>query len=145
MSAKPLRSKLLATRVEGRRKALGYTPTTFADATGLTPQALLRLRHGEVRDYQERLTGRVTAVLRWSPDSIDRLLQGREPIEVEVEPLTPSDTVASVDLRAEIDELRVELESLRRWKQHVEVGIEAMLEVELTARRRSACERRSAR
>lgn len=73
-------SEHLRSRIEARRLELGFTPTTLADATGLSLQALKNIRKGKVRAYQERLTIPLTDALRWSTDSIDRLLQGLEPV-----------------------------------------------------------------
>lgn len=69
----------LAEAIETRRTELGLSPTAFAEATGLSLQALRNLRRGEVRRYQDRLTMPVTRVLGWTPDSIDRLLRGEPP------------------------------------------------------------------
>lgn len=76
------RSQHLADRVEARRVELGYTISALAEATGLTQQALKNVRNGERRRYQDRLTLPLTAALRWSSDSIDRLLAGEEPIDL---------------------------------------------------------------
>lgn len=84
MGAMNNRSAHLASRVEARRRELGMTPTELADATGLSAAALLNLRNGEIRRYQERLTLPLTRVFGWSPDSIDRLLNGDEPVRVDV-------------------------------------------------------------
>lgn len=89
-------SPRLARAIEERRKALGLTPTTLAEATGLSLSALKNIRRGEVRRYQERLTNPITAALKWTPDSIDRLLAGGDPVpldatEVAAEIPTPDD------------------------------------------------------
>lgn len=78
-------SRHLANAIEGRRKELDYTPTGLAEATGLSLQALKNIRRGEVRQYQERLTMPLTKALRWTPDSIERLLHGDEPVTWERE------------------------------------------------------------
>lgn len=66
--------------VEARRKELGLTPTKLAEATGLTTQGLMPIRRGEVKRYQERLTGPLCAALGWTADSVDRILAGGDPI-----------------------------------------------------------------
>ena len=90
-------SEHLAKRIEQQRKALGYSPTGLATATGLSLQAIKNIRKGEIRQYQDRTTGPLTRVLGWTPDSIERLLRGEEP-----EPLTiqPGD-----DVRHQVDAL----------------------------------------
>ena len=79
------RSASLAEAVERRRKELGLTPNALAEATGLSLQALRNIRRGEIRQYQERLTFPLTQALGWSPDSIDRILAGGDPVVVEVD------------------------------------------------------------
>jgi DNA-binding XRE family transcriptional regulator len=68
--------------VETRRKELGYSPTTLAAATGLSPQGLAPIRRGVVKAYQERLTRPLCVVFGWSPDSIERIIAGLDPIDV---------------------------------------------------------------
>lgn len=101
------RSKQLAKAVEDRRKELGYDPSGFAKATGLTTQALGRLRRGEVRNYQERLTREVCRVLRWTPDSIDRLLADQDPITIGPDGTDP-------DVLQRLDQIAAEVHELRR-------------------------------
>lgn len=86
MADAPKISKHLAKHVEQRRVELGYTPTTLAEATGLSLQAIKNVRRGEVRQYQERLTGPLTRALGWSRDSIDLLLAGKRPKVVDPNP-----------------------------------------------------------
>lgn len=78
----------LAEAVEQRMAQLGLTPTTFAAATGrpgekpLTTQGLAPIRKGYRRDYQAKLKLGVCHALRWTPDSVDRLLRGEPPVEL---------------------------------------------------------------
>lgn len=82
----------LAEAIERRRKQLGLSPTAFAKAAGVSLPGLAPLRRGERRNYQERLTAPVTAALRWTPDSIERILAGLPPVELTPEPEDTSDT-----------------------------------------------------
>jgi transcriptional regulator with XRE-family HTH domain len=83
-------SKHLADRIEARRKELRLSPTQLGERTGLSLQALKNIRQGQVRAYQERLTGPLTSALGWTPDSIERLLRGEEPVLAETpSPSTP--------------------------------------------------------
>lgn len=72
--------ELLRDRIEERRRQLGLDPQAFVEATGLTRGGLDPLRKGYRKQYQERLTIPVCRVLGWTPDSIDRLLRGEEPV-----------------------------------------------------------------
>lgn len=84
------KSQRLADAVEARRRELELSPGDLAERSGLSAQALRNVRNGVVRDYQERLTIPLTRALHWSPDSIDRLLNGDDPIELD----TPAPTSA---------------------------------------------------
>ena len=75
----------LAESIETRRKQLGLAPGDLINATGVTGPGLAPLRRGERRAYQERLTMAVCRALRWTPDSIDLLLAGEEPVTWEDE------------------------------------------------------------
>lgn len=86
-------SQRLADAVDQRRRELGYTTwQALQDAAGISAQGLKNVRNGERRRYQDRLTVPLTRALRWTPDSIERLLAGDEPTE-----LGPT----SIDLLAE--------------------------------------------
>ena len=69
-------SDYLAGGIKERMDELGMSPTDLSELTGLSLTALANLRRGERRSYQTRLTAPVTAALRWTPDSIQRLLDG---------------------------------------------------------------------
>ncbi|MFT6292052.1 MAG: hypothetical protein ACJAR2_002662 [Ilumatobacter sp.] len=75
-------SEHLKQRFNARMEQLGLSPSALAAEAGVTVQGLFRLRAGGVHKYQVRMTAPVCAALRWSPDSITRLLNGDEPIEI---------------------------------------------------------------
>ena len=85
-------SKALADAIEQRRRALGYrTITSLVSAAGVTAEGIRPLRRGEIRNYQERMTDPLCKALRWTPDSIDRILRGEPPVELPDEiPATPT-------------------------------------------------------
>lgn len=103
----------LAELIGARLDELELSPTAFAESTGLTVQGLAPLRRGERRAYQKRLTGPVTRVLGWTPDSIERILDGDEPAPV----APPDDGMAAepgrADLMAQIETLTDEIRALR--------------------------------
>ena len=117
----------LAEAIEKRRRALGLTVTGLVTKAGVTAEGLRPLRRGDVRSYQERLTVPVCRALEWSPDSIDRILAGLEPIEVEVNP-------PDVDLLERIAQMDRDLVALRsllvetidRWTAEQRLVVEAM-------------------
>ena len=112
----PETSRHLAERIEARRQQLGLNPTQLAAATGLSPQGLKNIRKGAIRKYQERLTLPLTRVLGWTPDSIDRLLAGEEPVEL----VRPSGDVES---RVESLEHRIEELTVRLAEVTLRVGL----------------------
>ena len=91
----------MANTIEARRLALGLTVQDLIELTGLTRPGLAPLLRGERRKYQERLTLPVCRALKWTPDSIERLLSGEDPIELE--PVVQPDELAAV--RAQVGEL----------------------------------------
>jgi transcriptional regulator with XRE-family HTH domain len=91
----------MASTIEARRLALGLTVQDLIEQTGLTRPGLAPLLRGERRRYQERLTLPICRALKWTPDSIERLLAGEQPIELE--PITRPDELSA--LRAQVGEL----------------------------------------
>jgi hypothetical protein len=91
----------MAVTIEARRLALGLTVQDLIEQTGLTRPGLTPLLRGERRKYQERLTLPICRVLKWTPDSIERLLAGDEPIELD--PVTPPGELSA--LRDQVGEL----------------------------------------
>lgn len=73
----------LAEAIESRRKQLRLSPGDFVSVTGLTAPGLAPLRKGHRRNYQEKLKLAVADALRWTPDSIDRLLRGEPAVTLE--------------------------------------------------------------
>lgn len=73
------RSDFMAQRIEQRMSELGFTPSSLADTAGVSVEGIRNLRLGLVRRYQPRFTRPVTVALDWTPDSIGRLLVGKEP------------------------------------------------------------------
>jgi transcriptional regulator with XRE-family HTH domain len=105
----------MASTIEARRLALGLTVQDLIEQTGLTRPGLAPLLRGERRRYQERLTLPICRVLRWTPDSIERLLSGQEPIELE--PIIRPDELAELrervgELTRMVGELAASVESL---------------------------------
>lgn len=72
----------LAETIKSRRVALGMSVQDLIAATGLTRQGLGRLLRGEVHNYQDRTVLPVCQALRWTPDSITRIIAGQPPIEL---------------------------------------------------------------
>lgn len=109
----------MAELIEARRRALGLTVQDLIEQTGLTRPGLAPLLRGERRRYQERLTLPVCRVLKWTPDSIDRLLAGGPPVEIDEDAASIGpDAVAALhdqldQLRRTVDELAQDVAALR--------------------------------
>lgn len=84
----------VADAIAERRQELGMNVEALVEATGVTRQGLAPLLRGERRAYQERLTMPVCRALRWTPDSIARLLDG-EPAKPLSSPVGSDDLPAS--------------------------------------------------
>lgn len=102
--ATPAISTLLRDRIAERMAKLGLSPTDLETRSGLTGPGLAPIRRGEIRKYQVRLKRSVCKALIWTPDSIDRILDGKEPQLAE--PPAP-------DVAARLDALEVELRATR--------------------------------
>lgn len=89
----------MAEAVEARRKELGLSPVELARQAGVSMAGLGPIRKGYRRAYQERLTRPVCRALRWTDDSIDRLLRGE-----------PAEAVASEPEVDDLSRLRDEVE-----------------------------------
>jgi hypothetical protein len=124
----------LADHVSRRMFELGINgPSALARETELTVQGLQPLIRGERRKYQARLTNPVCRVFGWTPDSIDRILAGGEPVVVMRPP--PID-----DLRAALGTLVDQVAASRRALESRSAQIERRLD-ELTAHVRSLAAR----
>lgn len=113
-------SATLAANVDARIYRRGFNSIQeFAEATGVTPQGLLPLRKGEIRAYQPRLTGPVCRALGWTLDSIQRMMDGEDPIEVD-----PATGEASplARMAAEVEELRRTIAALESRLDELERG-----------------------
>src|SRR4051794_28464518 len=107
MTNVPQISETLRLNMASRPRERGYDSVKkFADACGLTPQGLLPLRRGEIRAYQDRLTGPVCRTLGWSLDSIERMMAGDDPLEAEPAP--------ALDVSSELAEIRRLVETIQR-------------------------------
>lgn len=130
--------------VEARRKELGLSPTKLAEATGVTLQGLAPIRRGEVKRYQERLTGPLCAALGWTPDSIERILAGGDPAYADLpEPVLAIDVAEDLeDLRQVVTKHEALIESLQRQLEGMSERLLALAERSMTqdvaARRRPA-------
>lgn len=121
----------LADHIETRRRQLYRNIKEFVAATGLTSQGLVPIRAGERRNYSEATIRGVTAALRWTPDSVDRILRGGEPVELvedDAPPMLPAAEIAQMQATfahtaaavAQGVELLLEI---RRFQRGVEVGM----------------------
>lgn len=118
MAADPPISTLLRDRIAERMAELGLSPTDLEQATGLSGVGLANVRKGQRRRYQVRLTRPLTEALRWTPDSIERLLDGKEPRPIGQGTTEP--TIADLDRK--IDELRELVHQLVGKRHRREVG-----------------------
>lgn len=87
----------MADAIAARMTQLHLSPTDLSIATGVTAQGLIHLRRGERRAYQDRLKFPVCRILKWTPDSIDRLMRGEPPV--------PTDAGAPTDVTTRLSVL----------------------------------------
>lgn len=72
-------SPALRDAIAARMKELALSPSDLIELTGRTGPGLAPLHRGEIRKYQVRLTRPVCDALGWTPDSINRILDGKKP------------------------------------------------------------------
>lgn len=70
----------LAGHIAARMRQLSLGPAELAERAGVSQAGLRHLRRGHRKDYQPRFTGPVCRALGWTPDSIERILAGGEPV-----------------------------------------------------------------
>lgn len=109
-------SAFLREHIAQRMKELGYNPSSLRRATGLTGQGLLNIRNGEIRKYQARTTQPITMALRWTPDSIERLLRGEPPITWEENLTTAREALRTLESQTP----PAEPDIAREWERNVE-------------------------
>lgn len=102
----------VARAIAKRRQDLDLSLEQFVEQTGLSRPGLAPLLAGIRKGYQERLTMPVCRVLKWTPDSIDRLFRGESPIERDDEPTRiGADTQLLLDKLAELATVIADLEA----------------------------------
>ena len=67
--------------IEKRRIALAWKKKRLYDETGTSESTYRKMRSG-VQVAREDKRRRIATALGWTPDSIDRILAGEEPVEV---------------------------------------------------------------
>lgn len=102
----------LAEAIDARMAELGIAgPSALAKAAGVTVAGIRPLRQGRRKNYQSRLTGPVCRALGWTPDSIDRILRGEDPVPLEP-PLAADVPVRLAVLEKLVDEALARLDVL---------------------------------
>lgn len=103
----------VADAVRARMRVLGmHRKADLYRAAGLSEPTVRPLITAELRDRQEPTEAtcqQVAVALRWSPDSINRLLAGKKPVEVEAPP-----AATDVVTRSEFEALAAEVAGLQR-------------------------------
>jgi len=102
MARKPEKVSGMAEAITQRRAELGMDVAALVEASGVTRQGLAPLLRGERKAYQDRLMLGVCQALKWTPDSITRLLRGElaQPVSL------PSDArTAEPELAARVAQL----------------------------------------
>jgi len=94
----------MAEAIEARMAALKITPTDLAERTGLSLPGLAPVRKGYRRNYRAQLRWALCAALRWTPDSVDRLLRGEPAVELDAEEPEATPPAGDADVRASVDE-----------------------------------------
>lgn len=97
----------LADRVKSRRYDMHLTQTMLAREARTSDRTIGALERAEHGTYQASTLRSISIALGWTPDSIDRVLAGEQPVEA-------TDNAAAPDLAAQVAILQRELAELRR-------------------------------
>lgn len=98
--------KRLGNAIRYRREALGLTQ----NAGGVSPATWRKMETGKAPPYRSSSVAAVCRVLRWTPDSFDRVLRGGEPVELSP---PPGATPEQSDMERRIASLEAELGSVK--------------------------------
>lgn len=79
--AQPPERRRLAQAIEDRRTELRMTLDDVGDAAGIHPETVARVRDGS-RPIRKLTRRGLEDALRWQPGSIQRILEGGDPIEL---------------------------------------------------------------
>lgn len=112
----------LARYVKARMAELGLSSKKTAAAGGPSRPTLQRILAGEaIERFDAKF--KLARVLGWTTLSVDRILDGGEPILLVdvVEPVDWQDAYET--LRGELDEVRSELAQVRRWLTERQSGL----------------------
>lgn len=121
-------------------KALGMSQTDLARASGLSAESVRPIMKGIPGNYRGTTLSKISKALRWSADSIERLLAGLDPIDtVEsiaidrprrvIEVRWPDDTVSS----ARVDDEQQLTELYQRMMPTQAEALEAAIDVEFAS------------
>lgn len=97
---------------------LRLTKAELSQSSGISYKTLTRYLDGEpiVRRDKERA---LCEAVRWTPDSVERILAGGEPIPIEAEPRPSQEDVEArlTDITRRLEEALAEVEELRLGRQ----------------------------
>jgi hypothetical protein len=97
----------LGRAVKERREALRISQ----GAAGISASTWRKVEHAVEPPYRRATLLTIAAALGWTPDSIDRLLDGKDPLELDGTRHGPAPSNRSVEER--LDQLEAEIVSLR--------------------------------
>lgn len=69
--------------VRDRMRELGLNQKDVTAASGISAETIRPIRQGRPGNYSAKTKSRVAMALSWRPDSIDRILDGDDPVPVE--------------------------------------------------------------
>lgn len=97
----------VATKVGQRRESLRIGQEKAAALAGISRETWAQVEKGVNTNYRHSTLVGICEAIRWDPTSIDRILQGQEPIE-----LPPDGAVELADLAARVDGLEAAIGQL---------------------------------
>lgn len=104
--------KRVARAVRQGREQLGLTQAELASKAGVSEPTIRVLETARRTGYQRATLREIASALGWTPDSIDRILDDKPPVESV--PSSSGDDHLSLAERAEIAAMKATIEAMRR-------------------------------
>lgn len=98
----------IGAHVVKRREQMRLSQADLERASGLSDLTIRRIETGQPIEFRNQTWNKLCDALRWTPESIDLIVDGQEPVVLE--PSLPADPLR--DLRRRLEELEADVKFL---------------------------------
>lgn len=110
----------LAGAVRARRDELGFTQAELAVESGVSEPTIRVIETARRGSYQRATLRAIAQALGWTPDSLDRILRGEEPVEAGKPDERPDFAQLEIDVKELKRQLAAMSEELDEWREERE-------------------------